>query len=155
MKRILLSFFAISLLVVPPLVLGSDMDDLKAADNRAQKLNYSLNPADVGDYVNLFHKDFISISPYEAFPTIPTKEQLRQGKEGSNASTESGSYNMIHADYRVSGNTGVVCHYGTETVKPKDGPSVIRNLRHTITFVKTDGKWLVYAFHASVIPSGN
>jgi hypothetical protein len=155
MKRLQLSFVVVLLLVVPPFVLGSDIDDLKAADNRAQKLNYSLSPVDVTDYANLFHKDFISINADEAFPSTPTKEQIRQGKENSIASTESVSYNMIHADYRVSGNTGVVCHYGTETVKPKDGPTVIRNLRHTITFVKIDGKWLVYAFHASVIPSGN
>jgi hypothetical protein len=155
MKRLLISIAALALIVLPQFVLGSDLDDLKAADDRAQKLNYSLNPNDIEAYVNLFHKDLISINADEAFPSIATKEQMRRSKANSIASTESVSYNMIHADYHVEGNTGVVCHYGTEVKKPKDGPTVIRNLRHTITFVKTDGKWLVYAFHASAIPSGN
>jgi hypothetical protein len=155
MKRLLISIAAFALIVVPQFVLGSDLGDLKAADDRAQKLNYSLDPKDIEAYSELFHKDFISISADEAFPSGATKEQMRQSKANSIALTESVSYNMIHADYRVAGNTGVVCHYGTQVTKPKDGPSVIRNLRHTITFVKTDGKWLVYAFHASVIPSGN
>jgi len=155
MKRLLISMTILALLVVPQLALGSDVDDLKAADDRARKLHYSLDPNDVETYVGLFYKDIIDIEADRAFPTVLTKEQLRQSKLNSIAQTESVDYTMVDAQYHVAGNTGVVCHYGTEVTKPKDGPTVTRNVRHSITFVKIDGKWLVYAYHASVIPSGN
>jgi len=155
MKRLLISMTILALLIVPQVALCSDVDDLKAADDRAQMLNYSLNPNDVEAFVGMFHKEYILINAYYAFPMVMTREQLRQSKLNSIAQTESISYTMVDAHYQVAGNTGVVCHYGTEVAKPKGAPVVIRNLRYTITFVKIDGKWLVYAAHVSVIPSGN
>jgi hypothetical protein len=155
MKRLLISMTILALFVVPQLALGSDVDDLKAADDRARMLHNSLDPNDVETYVGLFYKEIIDIEPDSAFPTVLTKDQLRQSKLNSIAQTESVDYTMIDIHYHVAGNTGVVCHYGTEVTKPKDGPTVIRNVRHSITFVKINGKWLVYAYHASVIPAGN
>ncbi len=155
MKRLLISMTILVLLIVPQVALCSDVDDLKAADDRDRMLNYSLNPNDVEAFVGMFHKEFILINAYYAFPMVMTREQLRQSKLNQIAETESVNYTMVDAHYQVAGNTGVVCHYGTEVTKPKDGPTVIRNIRLSITYVKIDGKWVIYATHVSVIPSGN
>jgi len=155
MKRLLISMTILALLVVPQVALGSDVDDLKAVDEKAVKLGFSLDPNDTEAYVNGYHKEFISIDPNYAFPRVLTREQLRQGRVADIANIESRSWIEADALYHVVGSTGIISKYGTSVVKPKGAPVVIRNLRYSITFVKIDGKWLVYAIHTSVIPSGN
>jgi len=155
MKRLLISVAVLVLLVVPQFALGSDLDDLKAADNQGQKLNLSLDPKDIESYVALFQEEFLYVDSSQAFPVRMTKDQMRQSKKATIAALESQSYAMEGALYSVVGNTGVVCHYGTWQQKPKDGPAVTRNVRWTITFAKTGGKWLVHAAHTSILPAGN
>lgn len=155
MKRLFFSIALAVLIVAPQLTLGSDLDDLKAADERGQKLNLSLNPNDVEAYVALFHDEFLYVDSAEGFPVKMTKDQLRQGKKANIAALQSQSYAMKGALYSVAGNTGVVCHYGTLQQKPKDGPAVVRNMRWLVTFTKAGGKWVVFAAHASIMPAGN
>ena len=155
MKRLFISVAVLVLLVAPQLVMGADVDDLKAADDRAQKLNLSLDPKDIESYVAQFQEEFLYVDSSQAFPVRSTKDQMRQSKRDTIAALESQSYAMEKAMYSVVGNTGIVCHYGTWQQKPKDGPAVTRNVRWTITFAKTGGKWLVHAAHTSILPAGN
>lgn len=155
MTKLLLSIAVSVLLVVPQFALGSDLDDLKAADERGRSLHLSLNASDVETYVAMFHDDFLYVDSAEGFPAKMTKDQLRQGKKATIAALESQSYTMKEALYSVAGNTGVVCHFGTIQQKPKDGPAVVRNMRWTVTMTKTGGKWLVIAAHSSIMPAGN
>lgn len=155
MKRLLIAMTILALLVVPQLALGSDVDDLKAVDDKAVKLVFSLDPKDTEAFVNCYHKEIISIDPNYAFPRVVTREQLRQTRVADIANIESRSWTEADALYHVVGNTGIINKYGTLVIKLKGAPEIIRNLRYTITFVKIDGKWLVYASHTSVIPSGN
>ena len=155
MKPLFVWFAACALFVAPQLSMASDLEDLKAADDRGQSLNLSLNPNDVEAYVAIFNDEFLYVDSQEGFPVRSTREQLRQAKKAVIAALESQSYTMKEALYSVAGNTGVVCHYGTLQQKPKDGPAITRNVRWTITLTKVGGKWLVHAAHNSVMPAGN
>lgn len=83
MKRLLLAVAVLVLLVVPQFALGSDLDDLKAADNQGQKLNLSLDPKDIESYVALFQEEFLYVDSSQAFPVRSTKDQMRQSKKAN------------------------------------------------------------------------
>lgn len=155
MRVLFVSIAAFLIIVAPQLSVGSDLDDLKAADDRGQRLNLSLDPNDVEAYVAMFNDEFLYVDSEEGFPVRSTRDQLRQAKKATIAALESQGYIMQAALYSVAGNTGVVCHYGTEQQKPKGGPAITRNVRWTITLTKVGGKWLIHAAHASVMPAGD
>jgi hypothetical protein len=155
MKRLFLSFAISVLLVVPQLTLGSDLDELKAADERSRALDLSLQPGDVEAYVAIFSDEFLYIDSAEGFPSKYTKDQLRQAKKATIAALESQSYSVKGILYAIAGNTGVVSHYGTFQQKPKGGPAIIRNMRWMITLTKSGGKWLVVAANSSTMPAGD
>lgn len=137
---------------MPLIVTASDLDDLKAVDQAGRKLAFSLNSKDTAAYLRLFHKDYVSFSPEAAFPTMPTKDEIRQAREATNATTDSLSFTDNYADYRVVGNTGIVSLLGTMVSKPKDGPAVTQNVRWTLVYVKTGGNWLLVTTHGSFLP---
>ncbi len=155
MRVLFVPLAAFLIFIAPQFAVASDLEDLKAADDRAQRLNLSLDPNDVEAYVAMFNDEFLYVDSAEGFPVRSTRDQLRQSKKATIAALESQSYMMKDVLYSVTGSTGVVCHYGTTQQKPKDGPAVTRNVRWTITLTKVGGKWLVYAAHTSVMPAGN
>jgi len=155
MKRSLIFLAIIALLCVPQFAVGDDLADLKAADQKSWELYKSTNPNDTEAYINVFFDEFIWIDSEAAFPYIMTKEQLKESKNNYISRYEYRDWIEGNSIYRVVGNYGIVCSYGTDIVKPKGSPEIIRNTRTTLTYVKINGKWLLHSGHVSLIPSGN
>ena len=94
MKLLFVLVAAVILLVAPQLAVASDLEDLKAADDRAQRLNLSLDPNDVEAYVAMFNDEFLYVDSREGFPARSTRDQLRQAKKATIAALERQSYAM-------------------------------------------------------------
>lgn len=155
MRRTLISLTVMVLLFVPQFAVSGDLDDLKATDQKSWELYKSTNPNDTEAYINSFADEFIWIGAESAFPYILTKEQLKASKNNYISRYEYREWIEGKSIYRVVGNYGIVCSYGTEILKPKGSPEKISNTRTTLTYVKINGKWLLHSGHVSLIPSGN
>lgn len=152
MMRIFRSLTVLLLLVTPLITSGADMDDLKAADELARKLNYSLDPNDIDTFVGIFHEEILYTAPDTALPVSMKKEQIRQWKEGMIASAKSVSFTLKDVKYSLVGNTGIASLIGTVEGQAKNGATMTGDFLYTITYVKKGGNWLIVAFHASVAP---
>ncbi|SRR5712692_4334958 len=128
----------------------ADIDDLKATQ---EQVLAAINRRDLAAFVSLHHDQvvvFLADAPF----ALDGKGMLQQAMQALLATTESITATAINPQYRVIGNTGIVWSHTALAVKPKDGPLQTTFGRITVTWVKTDGKWLAAAAHASLIPSG-
>jgi len=131
-------------------VFGADVDDFKAAFNKAVE---AYNTRDDG-FFSMSHEQVTVFNPGAPF-AIDGKAAYEQAMRGSWATAESSTFKPINPQFRVIGSTGVAWGHYTIANKPKDGPMRATFGRYTIIFAKSGGKWLAVATHYSPIPSGN
>ena len=131
-------------------VLGADIDDFKAAFDKA-----------VNDYNNrddaffaAMHEQPAVFNPGMPF-AIDGKAAYEKAMRRSWATYETSVFTPVNPQFRVIGNTGVAWGHYALAMKPKDGGMETLFGRYTVVSVKSDGKWLVVASHYSPIPSGN
>lgn len=152
MKRILFSFVVLSLLVIPPSVLGSDLDDLKTAEEKFVQAFNSLNANAVAQMTQPGLTVFDTDSP---FPSVyQDRDAVKDSMQNWFSGLESLDIVVIDPQYNIVGNTGIMVGYETLTSKPRGGPSTTAYYRISITFVKSGGKWLALNIHLSYFPSG-
>ena len=138
MKRLLISVGALVLLVAPQLILGADLDDLKAANERMVKAANSLDAAAIA---SMIHPGFVLFGRDSAFalvaPTEPKQAEatLRTLLQNGFATAESLNTTPVNTQYRVIGNTGIVWGYSTVVTKPKGGPLQTTQSRVTWTWI--------------------
>jgi ketosteroid isomerase-like protein len=156
MKRLLISVAVLALLVAPRLTFGADVDDLKAAVERAIKAFNSLDPAPLASTV---HPGFVMFDRDSAFADVSPMQNVeastRTGLQSWFATLESLNITPVNYQYKVVGNTGIVWGYETMTYKPKGGPMQTIQSRVTSVYLKSGGKWLIIMSHSSAIPSGD
>jgi ketosteroid isomerase-like protein len=156
MKRLLISMTILGLLIVPQFALGSDVDDLEAAD---QKLVQAWNSLDVETLASLISQGAVSYGPGDAFPIVaPMVSTHAERAESLKMYLENTEYifmNPYNIQSRVFGNTGIVWGHVTVSGKAKGEPVQTSHLRYTSTWIKSDGKWLIVMNHYSAIPPGD
>ena len=152
MKRLFILFIAVFLLVVPSSVLGSDLDDLKAA---TRKFVQAFNALDADAVAQMTQPGLSVFDADSPFPTIyQDRDAVKAGMQDWFVGLESMNIVVVDPQYNVVENTGIMLGYETNTYKPKDGPSAASYYRISITFIKSGSKWLALNIHLSYLPSG-
>jgi ketosteroid isomerase-like protein len=131
-------------------VLGADIDDFKAAFNKAVK---DYNNRDDAFFASM-HAQAAVFNPGMPF-AIDGKAAYEKAMRRSWAMYESSVFTPVNPQFRVIGSTGVGWGHYALAMKPKDGGMETRFGRYTVVSVKSGGKWHVVASHYSPIPSGN
>jgi ketosteroid isomerase-like protein len=153
MRRILISLTALILLLAPQLAFGTDVDDLKATDERWYQ---AWNSRDIDRLKAIYHDSWVTFGKSNPFPQITeNNDEFWQRIKDWFAIREVVNGTQIDPQYRVVGNTGIVWGHTRRVVKQKDGPQETTYRRFMRTYVKLNGKWLLIARHASAIPSGS
>ena len=156
MKRLLISLTVIVLLIAPQFAFGSDVDDLKAAD---QKLTQAWNSLDAETAASMFSQGAVAYSAEGAFPLVaPMASTQAERADYMKAYLENVEYISIYPynpQYRVFGSTGIAWGYYSISSKEKGQPRRIQYIRYTSTWIKSDGKWLLLLSHESTIPQGD
>jgi len=156
MKRLLISMTILALLVVPQFALGADLDDLKATFEKMFQAYVSQDAETIG---TLVYPGAVVYTDDAAFPFVVSTENA-QTETTNLMQTVFSNYDYYvmtpyNMQYKVVGNTGIVWGYVTINAKPKGEPGQTKYLRHTSTWIKSDGNWRWITFHNSTIPSGD
>ena len=153
MKRLIISVAALLLLVVPQLAFGTDLDDLKIANEALTKAFIARDAAAIASMVYPGAVNFESAFPLIA-PEQDTVAQLTNLYKMTLGSLEYLFILPYNTQYKVVGNTGIVWGHASVYEKAKGEKAQTRYARMTSTWVKSGGKWLVLMAHSSPIPSG-
>jgi ketosteroid isomerase-like protein len=153
MKQYLFSMTILALLVVPQFALGSDVDAFEAEVEKYVQAFNSMDAATIGQTA---HPGLVIYNTTSPFPTVyPDNAALSEGMKTFFSTLESLNITYVNPQYRVNGNYGVTWGYQSSVAKPKDGPETSDHYRITMTFIKSNGKWLVSSIHMSKFPSGS
>ena len=152
MKRTILSFIVLTLMVAPQFVLGADVDDLKADYEKFLQAFNSLDAATIAKTAEPGLVVYNTDSPF--IELFPTQDSMKQSMQDWFSTLESLNIVPVNLQYKVFGNTGIMWGYQSSTTKPKDGPSTSSHYRITTTFIKSGGQWRVLTIHMSKLPSG-
>lgn len=129
----------------------ADIDEIKATFDQAVG---AFNSRNLETFLSCWHDQVVLFDPDTPFP-VDGKAAFRQAVQAIFANSESAFFVPINPQFRVIGNVGVAWGHFALPVKPKDGPMQTTFGRVTITFTKSDEKWLAVAQHLSRIPSGS
>lgn len=156
MKRLLICMTIFSLLIVPQFAFGGDVDDLKAAN---QKLIEAWRALDAEGISSSVSPGIVAYYPDAAFPAVAPME-VNQAENVEFMKALLGNldyYDMTYYNpqFRVFGNTGMAWGHVTISSKQKEQPAHTQFLRFTLTWIKSDGKWLLVMTHYSTIPTGD
>jgi uncharacterized protein (TIGR02246 family) len=149
-RQVLLAIALSALLFAPSAVRGDDIADLKATFDQATA---ALNKQDLDALLVFYHDDYTGFGVTALF-LIKGKGALRAVLQPLFATRESTTIIPFDPEYHVIDSTGVVQSYFAATVKPKGGPAATSSARASLTYVKTNGRWLLVASHLSRLPSG-
>lgn len=109
MKRLLTPMIILAFIIFPQFVLGSDLDDLKAA---GEKLTQAWNDLDVDTIGSMEHPGRVSYFYVSAFPdAAPIKdfqEHIAKSLRMHLDNMKSISINPYNMQYKVVGNTGLM-----------------------------------------------
>jgi ketosteroid isomerase-like protein len=128
----------------------ADIDDLRAA---FEQIVGAINTRSLEAFSALIHDEFVYFNLTSPFP-IEGKAARLQAFQRVSALNESVTVTLRNPQCRIIGTTGVVWGLVALAFKPKDGPVTTVDGRFTFTYVKSDGKWLAVAEHASLLPAG-
>lgn len=146
LRRVLLTVALAGFLFAPTSTRAGDVDDLKAAFEHW--LN-AYNSRNLDDLLACYHDQAVSFGQFREAPVIE-KAALRENLQTFYNQVEHVSMNPNNPEFRVIDNTGVVWTMYSLYYR---GRSAIRMMntfgRLTLTFVKSDGKWLIVSQHAS------
>jgi ketosteroid isomerase-like protein len=126
-----------------------DLDDLKATFEQANKAQ---NALDLNTWSAQWHDQLVDFPPFPPF-MVEGKTAVRQLFETLWANTENLTVTPLKTQFRVIGATGLVWGQFQTAFKPKGGPLQTTAGRFTITYVKSDGKWLMVSRHVSLLPA--
>ena len=156
MRRILISLSVMALLFVPQFAAADDLADLKAAN---QKLIEAWGTLDAEGISRSVSPGIVAYYPDAAFPAVaPMEVSFAQNVEGMKSMFGNLDYYTMtyyNPQFRVFGNTGLAWGHVTISSKPKGQPANTQFLRFTLTWIKSDGKWLLAMTHYSAIPTGD
>lgn len=156
MRRLLAVMTILTLVMAPQFALGSDLDDLKAAN---QKLVEAWRNLDGEGVTSCVSPGIVAYYAGAAFPAVsPMEVNEAETVAWMNSIMENQDYiNMTYYNpqFRVFGNTGLAWGHVTISSKQKEQPANTEFLRFTLTWTKTDGKWLLVMTHYSAIPTGD
>ena len=145
-KYILLTILLTGLLFTPASLQAGDVDDLKVAFDHWVN---AYNSRSVEDLVACYHDQAVSFGQFKE-PPVVEKAAIREGVQSFYHQVEHVNFSPNDPQFRVIDNTGVVWSLYSLYWR---GRSAIRMMntfgRLTLTFVKTDGKWLIVSQHAS------
>ena len=131
-------------------VFGADVDDFKAAFNKAVKAYNSQDDA----FFASIHDQTAVFSPGVPF-AVDGKAAYEQTMRTFWATRESSMFKPINPQFRVIGSTGIAWGHFAFANKPEGGGMETDYGRYTVIFAKSGGKWLAVASHYSPIPTGN
>jgi hypothetical protein len=156
MKRLLISMTILALLVVPQFALCSDVDDLKAANQKMFEAYVSQDAETIG---TLVYPGAVAYTDDAAFPFVVSIENA-QSETTDLMNTVFSNYDYFvmtpyNMQYKVVGDTGIVWGHITIDTKPTGEPGQTNYLRHISTWIKSDGNWRWITFHNSTIPPGD
>jgi ketosteroid isomerase-like protein len=154
MRRLVLGIAGVLLLVVPVRVNAGDLEDLKTAAEAERK---ALSSLQVEPIMAIFHDRAIGFWGYDPLPTDLAqmdKAAQRKAWEDWLPNVERWILTPINVQYRVIGDTGIVCGLTKEVIKFKDGPQKTLYWRFTDTYTKSSGKWLLLVWHGSPVQTG-
>lgn len=152
MKRLFIFVAAAALFAFSQFVFGSDLDDLKAANEQMMK---AITDKDAAALAALIHPGAVNFE--SAFPMVaPEKDSVSALTKLYTPILASLEYlNVVpyNHQFKIVGNTGIV--WGHNTVYSKNKGESVRTVheRMTVTWVKSGGKWLVLMAHSSPLPS--
>jgi len=152
MRRILITFAAITLLMAPHITCASDLDDLKVAH---EKLIQAWNAHDLDAIMTTRHGQAIGYYQDNPVPSDVSLADYRLMLQDLFANTEQMVITPINPQYRVIGNVGIAWYLQRQVRKPKDGPTETLFTRITLTFAKVDGNYVLACFHVSKVPTGS
>lgn len=153
MKRLLISITILLLFAIPQFALGSDVEDLKATN---EKMFKAYNTLDVETIASMVYPGGVLYDYGAAFPdTAPmedTQAQLAKSLKTILSDLEYISITPYNVQYRVVGNTGIVWGHYTINVKPKGQSMITNHARMTSTWINSNGEWRNIMTHLSAIP---
>ena len=156
MGRLIIVVTIVALLVVPQFALGSDLDDLKAANQKLVEAWGTLNAEGVIASVS---PGIVAFYPDAAFPDVAPMEvneaETAAMMKGLMESLDYYTMTYYNPQFRVFGNTGLAWGHVTISSKQKNQPANTQSLRFTLTWTKSGGKWLLAMTHYSAIPTGD
>lgn len=126
-----------------------DLDGLKATFEQANKAQ---NALDLNTWSDQWHDQLVDFPPFPPF-MVEGKAAARQLFETLWANTESLTVTPLSTQFCVIGTTGLVWGQFQTAFKPKGNPLQTTVGRFTLTYVKSDGKWLMASRHVSVLPT--
>ena len=154
MRRLLISLTVIVLLFVPQFTSGAD--DVGQFKAEVEKYIQAFSSMDVPTIAQTGYPGLVIYDTDSPFVTVyPDNAAFSDSMKSWFSTLETLNITYVNPQYRVNGNYGVTWGYQSSVAKPKDGPQTTTYYRITMTFIKTDGKWLVSTIHMSKLPSGN
>ena len=152
--RCLISFMVVgALMLLCQPAIADDLDDLKAAVN---KYTMAINTGDVETQFAILDDKLVRLGSEDGIPhAIPNKEVKERIKQAYMKRSETHSTRLMRykPDFRVIGNTGLVWGLVQRTrVNKKSGITRISTSKNSLTFVKSDGKWILVLIHSTPIP---
>lgn len=147
--RIFLSFTAVALLSLPSLARSDDLTDLITTFENGI---VAVNARNLETLMAGQHEQVVVLNPASPTP-IDGKAARKQGYQQLFEATESFTVTPQEPSYRVLGSTGLV--WGTYQIErtPKGGQPTTSQVRFSRTYVKSNGQWLLAAYHLSPAPS--
>ena len=150
----------VSLILVATFVLlcqpaiADDLAELKATH---MKMNKAINTGDVETFFDLTDDYTVMFGPDTGIPhALPGKEIKERVKQAFAKwyETHTNRTMWYKPDYRVIGNTGLVWGLVERTITNKQtGVTQKLFLKISLTYVKSDGKWISVLSHSSSIPT--
>ena len=117
-----------------------------------EKYYQALNSMDADTIAQMTYPGEVVCEALVPFTRVySTPEESKNGLKNWFSSLESLNFLIFNPEYKVVGDTGIMwCYLGRRTVRK----GIISDLfvRQTMTFVKSDGKWLVLMHHFSKFP---
>lgn len=151
-----MTLLRISLVGVLSLVLGGLSPALGQSEREALITAFSteieaLNTGDLNAAVAAVHDKIVLYGLYSPFP-IEGKEAFRQAVQDYFDEQEHAILEIVHPQYRLTGATGVAWGHYQLTRKLKGEPVDITPGQYMLTYVQTDGAWLVMSMHFAPLP---
>ena len=151
-----MTLLRISLVGVLSLVLGGLSPALGQSEREALIAAFSteieaLNTGDLNAAVAAVHDKVVLYGLYSPFP-IEGKEAFRQAVQDYFDEQEHAMLEIVHPQYRLTGATGVAWGHYQLTRKLKGEPVDITPGQYMLTYVQTDGAWLVMSMHFAPLP---
>lgn len=152
MKRLFITLTIFAFVVVPQFAFGSDVDDLKAAN---EKVIQAYNSLDAETIAAMQYPGNVSYGYLDAFPNVAnTVADSLEKLKMLFSQVEFLQVIPHNNQYKVVGNTGIIWGHYSVNYKAKGEPLQTQHARITATWVKKDGKWYGIMVHHSAIPTG-